>query len=119
MPTGTEDCNHVRHGRTRTAREGIDCSRTDSRPRCELRYSPVTAGAWRLGRRLPKEFFVKRWVAYQRSGHAARPLFLIEAETEKEALCLASDATLRATADGGAWGGPLVHVRLAEEAPAA
>ena len=66
---------------------------------------------------------MKRWVAYERqSGRTARPLFLIEAETEKEALCLASDAALRAEehlAGMGAWNGPFVHVRLAEEAPAA
>lgn len=62
---------------------------------------------------------MKRWVAYERrSGRSAQPLFLIEAETEKEALCLASDAALR-TKDGGSWAGPMVHVRPADEAPPA
>jgi hypothetical protein len=66
---------------------------------------------------------MKRWVAYERqSGRSARPLFLIEAETEKEALCLASDAALRAEehlAGMGNWNGPFVHVRPADEAPPA
>jgi hypothetical protein len=71
---------------------------------------------------------VKRWVAYQRQrGHAAQPLFVVEAESEREALCLASDAALSheapahgagaGAAPAGPWAGPMVHVRLADESP--
>ena len=67
---------------------------------------------------------MKRWVAYERRrGQVQRPLFLVEAETEREALCLASDAAMHrqptATPDQPPrpWAGPIVHVRDAEEVP--
>jgi hypothetical protein len=65
---------------------------------------------------------VKRWVAYRRQhGRDSRPLFVIEADSEREALCLASDMALELDGEGGrtagAWSGPMVHVRLADEVP--
>ena len=68
---------------------------------------------------------MKRWVAYQRQrGQGNRPLFVIEAENEREALCLASDVALQLDAEetavsAGVWSGPMVHVRLADEVPEA
>ena len=67
---------------------------------------------------------MKRWVAYERTrGRTTLPRFLIEAEDEREALCLASDLILLESAPGQTpglpWAGPMVHVRLADEAPAA
>ena len=63
---------------------------------------------------------MKRWVAYRRQhGRDTGPLFVVEAQNEREALCLASDLVLELseeeTATGGAWAGPLVHVRPADE----
>jgi len=65
---------------------------------------------------------VKRWVAYRRQhGRDTRPLFVVEAHSEREALCLASDVVLQLeieeTQAGGAWSGPMVHVRLVDEVP--
>jgi hypothetical protein len=67
---------------------------------------------------------LKRWVAYERRrGQVQRPLFLVEAETEREALCLASDAALHRQAmtapdqPARPWAGPIVHVRDAAEVP--
>lgn len=65
---------------------------------------------------------MKRWVAYRRQhGRDTRPLFLVEASSEREALCLASDVVLQLeieeTQTGGAWSGPMVHVRLVDEVP--
>ncbi|HLU66999.1 MAG TPA: hypothetical protein VKZ63_12025 [Kofleriaceae bacterium] len=66
---------------------------------------------------------MKRWVAYQaHDGRPTRPVFLVEAETEREALCLASDRVLLqggADAQRGPWSGAMVHVCLAEHAPEA
>jgi hypothetical protein len=64
---------------------------------------------------------VKRWVAYRRqNGRDTRPLFVIEAHSEREALCLASDLVLQLDEENGgsgAWAGPMVHVRLMDEVP--
>ncbi len=65
---------------------------------------------------------MKRWVAYRRQhGRDTRPLFLVEAQSEREALCLASDVVLQLEIEearsGGAWSGPMVHVRPADEVP--
>ncbi|HEU5060769.1 MAG TPA: hypothetical protein VFU21_29765 [Kofleriaceae bacterium] len=66
---------------------------------------------------------MKRWVAYRRQhGRDSGPLFVVEAKSEREALCLASDLVLQleheqARAAGGPWAGPMVHVRLADEVP--
>lgn len=65
---------------------------------------------------------MKRWVAYRRQhGRDTGPLFLVEAKSEREALCLASDLVLELaeeeTATGGAWSGPMVHVRPVDEVP--
>jgi hypothetical protein len=69
-----------------------------------------------------EKYDVKRWVAYrQQSGRASRALFVVEARSEREALCLASDVVLQLdqeeSAARGSWSGPLVHVRLADEVP--
>jgi len=63
---------------------------------------------------------VKRWVAYRRQqGRDTGPLFVVEAASEREALCLASDVVLQLeieeTKSAGPWSGPMVHVRLVEE----
>jgi len=76
----------------------------------------------RRGGRRTKGNDVKRWVAYRRQhGRDTGPLFVVEAASEREALCLASDVVLQLddeeTATGGAWSGPMVHVRLADEVP--
>lgn len=65
---------------------------------------------------------MKRWVAYRRQqGRDSNPLFVVEATSEREALCLASDLVLQLehelAAAPGAWSGPMVHVRLADEVP--
>ncbi len=65
---------------------------------------------------------MKRWVAYRRQqGRDSGPLFVVEATSEREALCLASDLVLQLEVEemaaGGAWSGPMVHVRLADEVP--
>jgi NAD-dependent oxidoreductase involved in siderophore biosynthesis len=65
---------------------------------------------------------VKRWVAYRRqNGRDTRPLFVVEAISEREALCLASDLVLQLEVEegggSGAWTGPMVHVRLLDEVP--
>ena len=65
---------------------------------------------------------MKRWVAYRRQhGRDTGPLFVVEATSEREALCLASDLALELdageTATGGAWSGPMIHVRLVDEVP--
>ena len=64
---------------------------------------------------------MKRWVAYRRQrGRDSAPLFVVEATSEREALCLASDLVLQLEEDeggSGAWTGPMVHVRLADEVP--
>lgn len=65
---------------------------------------------------------MKRWVAYRRQrGRDSAPLFVVEATSEREALCLASDLVLQLEQDeagsGSAWTGPMVHVRLADEVP--
>jgi hypothetical protein len=65
---------------------------------------------------------MKCWVAYRRQrGRDSAPLFLVEATSEREALCLASDLVLQLEQDeggsGSAWTGPMVHVRLADEVP--
>ena len=65
---------------------------------------------------------MKRWVAYRRQhGRDTGPLFVVEAASEREALCLASDLVLQLeleeTTSGGPWSGPLVHVRLVDEVP--
>jgi hypothetical protein len=66
---------------------------------------------------------VKRWVAYRRQhGRDSGPLFVVEAKSEREALCLASDLVLQleheqAGAAGAPWAGPMVHVRLVDEVP--
>jgi hypothetical protein len=65
---------------------------------------------------------VKRWVAYRRQhGRDTGPLFLVEAASEREALCMASDLVLQLDQEldptPGAWAGPMIHVRLADEVP--
>ena len=65
---------------------------------------------------------MKRWVAYRRQqARDSNPLFVVEAQSEREALCLASDLALQldedASAVTGAWTGPMIHVRLADEVP--
>ena len=65
---------------------------------------------------------MKRWVAYRRQhGRDTRPLFVVEAQSEREALCLASDVILQLeleeTQAGRVWSGPMVHVRLVDEVP--
>lgn len=65
---------------------------------------------------------MKRWVAYRRQrGRDSAPLFVVEATSEREALCLALDLVFQLEEDEGgpvgAWTGPLVHVRLADEVP--
>ena len=65
---------------------------------------------------------MKRWVAYQRQqGRDSGPLFVVEAASEREALCLASDLVLQLDEEpggtAGAWSGPMIHVRLADEVP--
>ena len=70
----------------------------------------------------PGENVVKRWVAYRRQqGRDTGPLFVVEAASEREALCLASDLVLQLDQEleqsAGAWAGPMIHVRLADEVP--
>lgn len=64
---------------------------------------------------------MKRWVAYERTrADHARAILLIEAETEREALCLAADRILHLSGAAGApFAGPMVHVCPADQAPAA